>query len=458
MAFPFAKLFRRTAEPPEQKRSFEAATGRRFGGVPFYGSHASETAAAASTIRARARQQYANDPQIRNAVEAIVAETVGAGIEANSAHPDPAAREAIDALWLDAYASMDADGRTDGRGLMAAMVRAEIVDGESSAIIEERDGQAVLRQIPAEWVDESHTTPLSGGGYVQQGIEFSARGERVAYHIRPTRPNDPFANAERVRVPAEEMLHLARTLGPGQVRGVSALAPVLLKANEYDQANDALLVKLKVSAMHVSFITDVNGTAGGVYDGAGIGEEDLVPGAAIRLGMGEDVRTAFPEAARDAPALLKTMRHEIAAGLGVPTHLLDNDLSNANYSSLRAGLLPFRAKVEQYIYHTLVPQVLDPIFRRVVTDAYLSGRLDVPDLAPALKAEWLPPRPMQVDPQKDAQAVRELLEMGLTSRRQAVAALGWNVADLDAEIAADRERERALGLNFTTTGDSDDET
>jgi capsid protein len=149
------------------------------------------------------------------------------------------------------------------------------------------------------------------------------------------------------------------------------------------------------------------------------------------------------------------MRREIAAGLGVPTHLLDGDLSQANYSSLRAGLLPFRARVEQYVYHSLIPQVLDPIFRRVVTDAYLTGRLDVPDLAPALKAEWLPPRPMQVDPQKDAEAVRALLEMGLTSRRQAVASLGWNVSDLDAEIAADRERERALGLNFSTQGDSD---
>lgn len=234
------------------------------------------------------------------------------------------------------------------------------------------------------------------------------------------------------------------------MRGVSALASILLKLSDYDQASDALLVKLKVSAMHVGFIVDVNGSAGGVYEGAtGIGEEGHEPGAMYRLGLGEDVRTAFPESADDAPEFLKIMRREIAAGLGVPTHLLDGDLSNANYSSLRAGLLPFRARVELYVYHTLIPQFLDPIFQRVVTDAYLAGRLDVPDLAPALKAEWLPPRPMQVDPAKDAEAVRELLALGLTSRRQAVAALGWNVAALDAEIAADRERERALGLTFT---------
>jgi lambda family phage portal protein len=448
-----AKPFRRTAEPA-LRRSFEAATGRRFGGATFYGPHGPETSAAAPTIRARARHAYANNGLIRNAIGAIVAETVGAGIEANSAHPDPAAREAIDALALDAFAGIDAERRTDLRGITAAMVLAEHVDGEAFAIMEERDGRAVIRQIPAEWVDESHTTELSGGGYIVNGIEFSAFGERVAYHVRPTRPTDLYPSAaERIRVPADDMLHIFRPLGPGQVRGVSALAPILLKLNEYDQASDALLVKLKVSAMHVGFIVDVNGSAGGVYEGAtGIGEEGLEPGAMYRLGLGEDIRTAFPESADDAPEFLKIMRREIAAGLGVPTHLLDGDLSNANYSSLRAGLLPFRARVEQYVYHTLIPQFLDPIFRRVVTDAYLAGRLDVPDLAPALKAEWLPPRPMQVDPAKDAEAVRELLALGLTSRRQAVAALGWNVAALDAEIAADRERERALGLTFT--GDS----
>lgn len=360
-------------------------------------------------------------------------------------------REAIDALALDAFGAIDAERRTDLRGITAAMVLAEQVDGEAFAIMEERDGRAVIRQIPAEWVDESHTTELSGGGYIVNGIEFSALGERVAYHVRPTRRTDLYPTAaERIRVSADDMLHIFRPLGPGQVRGVSALAPILLKLNEYDQASDALLVKLKVSAMHVGFIVDVNGTAGGVYEGAsGLGEEGLEPGAMYRLGLGEDVRTAFPESADDAPEFLKVMRREIAAGLGVPTHLLDGDLSNANYSSLRAGLLPFRARVEQYVYHSLIPQFLDPIFRRVVTDAYLAGRLDVPDLAPALKAEWLPPRPMQVDPQKDAETVRALLEMGLTSRRQAVASLGWNVADLDAEIAADRERERALGLTLS---------
>ena len=54
-----------------------------------------------------------------------------------------------------------------------------------------------------------------------------------------------------------------------------------------------------------------------------------------------------------------------------------------------------------------------------------------------LKVEWLPPRPLQVDPMKDVQATVAELDAGLTSRKKAVAERGWALADLDAEIAAD---------------------
>ena len=258
------------------------------------------------------------------------------------------------------------------------------------------------------------------------GVEFAANGTRRAYHFRPQRPTDLFPTAqEAVRVPAEDVIHVFRQLGPGQVRGISQLAPVLLTVSELDQALDAMLVGLKISSMFAGFVTDATNMGG----------------------AGE----AFPEA-DESIAFAKLTLGQIAAGLGVPQHLVDGDLSQANYSSLRAGLLPFRAKVEQYVYHTLVPQFLNPIFQRFVTDEYVAGRLDVADLSAAQKAEWLPPRPMQVDPQKDMEAARAALEMGLTSRRQAVAQLGWNVAELDREIADDRAREAELGLTFSAKG------
>lgn len=445
-----SRLFKHDAAPVAV-RSFDAAAGGRRGAGfgRHFGSHGTETLAAAVPTRARARHAYANNGYIRNAVDAVVAETVGAGIEANSAYPDKDVAALIDKAFSDA--DLDAEGRTDFRGMTAAAVLAEIVDGEALFVAEHR-GSTVWRQYPAEALDESDTRELSDGGYVVAGVEFAANGTRRAYHFRPQRPTDLFPTAqESVRVPAEDVTHIFRQLGPGQVRGISQLAPILLTVNELDQALDAMLVGLKISSMFAGFVTDTTnmGGAGEAFPEADGGDISLEPGVVRVLPGGTDIKFAAPEQAKESIAFAKLTLGQIAAGLGVPQHLVDGDLSQANYSSLRAGLLPFRAKVEQYVYHTLVPQFLNPVFRRFVTDEYVAGRLDVADLTAAQKAEWLPPRPMQVDPQKDMEAARAALDMGLTSRRQAVAQLGWNVAELDREIADDRAREAELGLTFS---------
>ncbi len=446
-----ARLFRRDAPPPTHRRSFDAATGGRRAAVfRSFGPTGPETLAAAAPVRSRARHAAANNGYCGNGVAAIVSEAVGAGIEATSAHPDPNQRPDLDALFNAFAETADAEGRTDLRGLASQMVRATVIDGEAFAVIEEDAEGLRLRLIPAEMVDELLTRDLGNGGYIVAGVEFDQHGRRVAYHILPYRPTNHFPTATApIRVPADDVLHLMRPLGSGQVRGVSWLAPALLTVNELDQLTDAMLVGQKIAAMFAGFIVDQNNLGGG----SGFPEEDgdisLEPGTIRRLGAGEDIRFATPDQASDSIAFARLTLGQIAAGLGVPQHLLDGDLSKANYSSLRAGLLPFRARIEQFQYHQIVPQVLAPLWRRVMTRAYLAGDLD--DLAPALRVEWLPPRPMQVDPMKDTQALIAQIDAGLTSRRQAVASLGWNVAELDAEIAADRERAAALKLTF---GDS----
>ena len=392
-------------------------------------------------------------------MDAIVAEAVGAGIEANSAHPDPEIAAAIDAAFGEALDMIDADGRTDGRGLAASIVRAEITDGEAFVHLFERDSRTLARLVPTERVDETDNRNLGNGHYTIAGVEFDAEGTRVAYHVHRGDPNGTFGAHGTVRVSASDMLHVFRPSHPGAVRGVSQLAPVLVPANELDQWTDATIVGHKVAAMHAGFVVDpnANGTVfGDVGANGDLSDISLEPGVVRVLPAGTDIRFNTPDQTKDGIAFAKFVVAQIAAGLGVPPHLVDGDLSQANYSSLRAGLLPFRAKVEQYTYHTLVPQFLDPLFRRVVTTEVLSGRLDVPSLDEAFAVEWLPPRPLQVDPAKDADAMRTLLDMGLLSRRQAAASLGWNVASLDAEIAADRTRERTHGLAFSAGGSDAD--
>ncbi|OJF91520.1 phage portal protein [Rhizobium sp. 58] len=406
-------------------------------------------------LRNRSRSSAANNPWIANAVGNMVAALVGSGITPVPKHPVGETRKLLSAFFDHWNEDADADGRTDFYGMLADVVRALVIDGEAFLQILTTEDGLRLRLIPSELVDESMTRDLTGGGMIVSGVEFNADGRRVAYWIFPSKPADQFATyAPPVRISAEDILHVFKPIAAGQVRGISWLAPVILPANEFDQLLDALLVGVKVAAMHAGFLVDQNGS-GEPYDGTGTGgimETGLEPGTLKRLPTGYDIKFNAPQQASEVSAFLRLNLQQLAAGLGLPEHLLSGDLTGANYSSLRAGLLPFRQRIEQIQYGVLIPQLLRPVWRRVVTFSVLSGELDAPDFEQHprdwLSVDWLPPRPMQVDPLKDTEASIAEIEAGLTSRRKAVAERGWDIDDLDSEIAADRVRETTIGLNF----------
>ncbi len=432
------------------RRLDAAAGGRRAEGIGTFGPVNSEIGAGRDITMRRARYLASNNPFISNAVGNWSASLVGTGLRANPKGDEGVRRAA--AQSFDAWArEADIAERTDFYGLQNDVARHMAVDGEACvAMLDEPDGLR-LQAIPPEQIDSGKTVELPNGGVIVQGVEFDARGRRVAYHIFPNRPHAEFEHAtQSVRYSAADILHIFKPISAGQVRGLSWLAPIVVPASDFDGLMDALLVKSKTQAMFAGFLTDLNANAAQSFDGDapdGIMETGLEPGTLKVLPPGVDIKFSDPDAARDAPAFIRTNLLALAAGLGLPEHLLSGDLANANYSSLRAGLLPFRQRVEQIQYGVLVPQLLRPVWRRWLALEIASGRLDLPA---DLEAEWIAPRPMQVDPEKDIKAVREALALGLMSRSQAINELGWNADDLDAEIAADRERESALGLKFSS--------
>ena len=433
-------------------RSFEAASGRRFENwrSSNFGAINTEVLAAAPAVRGRARHFAENNAHASNGVTAWVTALVGAGVYPASQHPNRESRRAAMAAYKRWAKKCDADGRTDFYGLQAAAVRGMIVDGESFVQLIQTESGLKLRIIPAELVDAQHSVDFGNGKRIVAGIELDATDSVVAYWVKPTRSTDAFAGyGNPVRVPAEDMLHLFVPHGPGQLRGISWLAPILLRLGELDQLEDALLVGIKVAAMHSGFLVDQNGTGTIPYDGQQQGnilEGGLEPGTLKVLPSGMDIRFNSPQQAQQSIEFVQHQLRAIAAGLGLPAHLLDGDMRQANYSSLRASLVAFRQRVEQIQFHTIIPQLLNPIWERVATSAVLDGEITLDDDFSAV--EWYPPALPWVDPAKDADAVATEIAAGLKSRRQAVAERGFDIESLDAEIAADREREATLGLTF----------
>lgn len=437
-------------------RSYDgAANGRRWRGHPDMPANLSAMQAARGPLGRRARYLVANNPLAASGVEAWVSALVGTGIKPQSAHADDDVRAAQNLsfeLWTD---EADADGLTDFYGLQAVMARRMVVDGEAFALLIAARNGLRLRLIDAEQVDASLTRDLPDGGRIVQGIELDENGERVAYHILPERPGMPFASLPLTprRVPAEDVVHLFRVETPGQVRGISWFAPVMLRTVDLDQWRDAQIMRQKVAAMLAVFITKPDGSARPL-DGEQNGSRligGMQPGSILYLEPGEDIKSSMPATiGMEVIEFAKITEREISVGLGLPKAVLTGDLSDVNYSSIRAGLVEWRRRVEALQHAVLGFQLLRPVWRRWSTLEVLSGRIRS-TVEAALPSRFIAPKQQWVDPAKDVEAELAAIEGGLMSRREAVTSRGVDIEALDAEIAADKKRAADLGLDFTRT-------
>ncbi|WP_406735964.1 phage portal protein [Thioclava sp. GXIMD4215] len=436
MAFPFR---RRKADPPRTSvRMLEGASDKRWSKTPAFGATGSEVLAGAAQVRGRGRHLRFNDPTAANATEILRTALVGYGATVTCGDE---ARDADFAEWSSAARFF---------ALQGEVIDALVTDGESLIIMRTDDNGALrLQHVPAEQLDEAYSVDLDNGWYIAAGIEYDADDQSVAYHFRPSRPTDQYQTFRQpVRVEAADVIHLFRRQGAGQTRGLSWFAPVILPLNELSQLQDALQVTAKVQAMMTGFLIDQNGTATSAFgDGENPMDLSLEPGTLRVLPAGWDIRFSTPQQMAQSVELVAVSLRQIAAGLQIPEFLLSGDMRGVNYSSARTALVQFRSRIEAIQHSLLVPVFYEPIWRRWLALEALRGADGVD---PQTKVEIHFPKPQWVDPESDAKATREMLDMGLISRRQAVAQLGYDVAVVDAEIAADREREATLGLTFST--------
>ena len=418
-----------------------------------------EIGTALSRLRDRSRDLVRNNPYAAKAVQAVVSNLVGTGILPRARSGDAAVNEAADKLWARFAESCDADGLTDFSGLQALIVRAMAESGECLVRIRERrieDGLPVplqLQLLEPDHLDAGKTGDLPNGGFVVQGVEFDPLGRRRAYWMFPVHPGEVAmfrrASLTSQPVPASSVLHLFDRLRPGQVRGVPWFAPVILKLRDLDEYDDAELVRKKIEACFAAFVTGADdeetlGAAASRRRGPQGRElrarHDRIP----RPRQGREVR--HPVHAGGYAEYMRVQLHAIAAGVGLTYELLTGDLSQVNYSSIRAGLLEFRRRMEALQWQLLVPGLCRPVWQRFVATAQAIGALP----AGTIEAEWTAPRFEAVDPLKDIQADILAVRGGLMTLKEAIARQGYDPAHVLAEIGTTNAELDALGIVLDT--------
>jgi lambda family phage portal protein len=422
-------------------------------------------------LRARARSMVANTPLGSNASEVFTGFATGTGIR-----PSPKLQPRLKARVVEAFEDWtdeaDADGLTDFYGLQSLAARALYDVGEVFIRRRDRyvtDGFFIPMQIQlleSEQLDQAFSMPIQGGGYIRQGIEFNAIGQRVAYHFWRQHPGDyiPTAKIERTRVPADQVLHLFKPLRPGQIRGRPWLTPGLVKAYEYDQYTDAEIVRKKGAAMFMAWITkklgigDEGSLPGVVEEGATAdetGSVDVVmePGTVPVLPEGFEVQFNNPaDVGPNFEAFSYRAILELCAAWGLPYHSITMDTSKANYSSLRAALLEVKRRIEQFQNEVMIYQMCRGVWQWWFPTAILAGAFSVPGYASNprnyLRCIWRTPKWDWVDPLKDVQAEKSAVDAGFKARSAVIEERGEDPEIVDEQIAADQAREKRLGISF----------
>lgn len=396
-------------------------------------------------IRNRARYLAANSAVAARAAQAFVDNVVGPGITLLPKLANQELKAALLENWNAWTDLADVDGLFNLYGLQALAARMMFIDGEVFVrFTTDADGSLRLQLLPAEFIDTTITRDN-----VIAGIEFDVAGRRTALYIYEWHPGNLLRLPKSNRVPATEVLQVFRPAVPGQVRGVSALLPIMQKLNDLDQFDRATLVKQKTGALLTGFITTPNeNPLGAVKADDGAWTASLEPGTIQRLSPGESLEFSDPPDTGGYSEYAKTQLRLIASGLGLPYNILSGDLSDTSYSSARVGLIEFRKYIDALQWQ-LVHMFCRPVFQRWVELEVLRGALPFTENGVRQyirNISWAPPAMQMTDPQREVEAMVRAIRAGLMSREMVVASLGYDLAEVDAQIAAGNMAADAAGI------------
>lgn len=411
-------------------------------------------------LRARSRDLVRNDPIAGSAISTKVTNVVGSGhlvrpdINADMLGLTPDQKRDWEAralaIWQEWAETRNCDiTRTQTFAEMEDLVyRSVLQSGDVLSIRRFRERPGALlgtccQIVEADRLSNPHfradRSNLAGG------VEMDRDGAPVAYHIADRHDMDLMAAGSRKwrRVPAftrngrRIVLHMhGARHRPNMTRYAPMLAPVIESLKQRSRYSEAELMAAVVSACFAIGMKSPDGNLGaglpgGTASGAGgSADQDIritEPGQVFDLMPDEEIQNFAPGRPNPAYApFVDQIAREVGAGTDVPYELLLKHFQ-ASYSASRAAVemawQGFRVERSRHVV-----QFCQPTYEDVLSEAVARGLLEAPGFFTDplmrrawLRATWMGPARLTIDPVKDANADKAYLEMGVTTRTRIAA-------------------------------------
>ncbi|MET0154734.1 MAG: phage portal protein [Rickettsiales bacterium] len=434
-------------------------------------------------LRARSRLLAANDPYFRYSLKLARRNVVGAyGVRLQmkvverhdpdgSAVADDLANRLIEEAWRDwgKRQHCTVSKRMDFVAVQKLVLSSALRDGEIFVRkIKGYEGNAyrfALQIIEADHLDVGHNAAVAGNNTIRMGVEFNDWGEAVAYHFRERHPGDYLGSrhgsARRVRIPAEQILHVYDPERADQTRGAPDSSASMTRSNMLNGYEEAELVAARAASGKMGFFTTPDGESyegeDAEYDEAGnetavIAEAD--PGTFDELPEGYGFTPYDPQHPTTAfQPFVKTILRGMASGMGVNYNLLANDYEGVNFSSLRQANLNDRdgwKETQQWF----VEQLHEQIFGDWLLMALTSGQIALPaeKFDKFNKPAWRPRGWNWVDPLKEAGANRINVDMGTDTLTSIAAEQGREIEEIFQERKSEITLAKKYGIHLASGG------
>ena len=466
------RSFFRRSSPTKSERSFTAAGSSRLN-MDWIVSPLSSDAAMRGklpAIRSRSHDLERNNEWARGFFRVLENNVIGEngiGLQMRCKDPgvktfDEVANDKIETAWWQwsRVGKCTVCKRHTRRDVEKLIVRAIARDGEVLVRkVRTRDGLR-LQIIEADLLDDNANFIASNGNEVRMGVEIDQYRAPVAYHLLGRHPNDSDFHSrqnQRIRVPADDIVHLFVSERPDQTRGLPWLIASIQGLKMLDGYAEAELVAARTGAAKMGFFTKKtpDGWTGEI-DGDGNLSMDATPGTIEELPMGVE----FKEWSTDHPNsgygdFVKSRLRGIASSLGISYNTLASDLEGVNYSSIRAGLLEER-ETWKALQRFVIDHFSEPVFEEWLTLELLSGRLGLPyeKMWKFNTPEFQGRRWAWVDPKKDMEANILGIRSGQTSLRKVIAEGGGDIYDTLTSQSADNDLAAALGVTLPELTDA----
>lgn len=426
--------------------------GRRMKSWSDRGGSASSTTENIRTVRDRSHQLERNNPWATRGIEAIAVNTVGDGITPTFSGTASAVKKA-EKIWKDwaGKTACDFDGDLNIYGLQELTMRTVVESGEAFVryrIDEKLQMPFRIQVLESEFCDSSKNgTVLENGGWIIQGVEFDSQGRRVAYWLYNQHPDDiiNMSGLTSHRVPASEVIHVFRKKRPGQVRGVPTGVQSFMRLRDFDDYEDAQLVRQKMAACHVAAVykNELPDDPTGLTKDEDSDELDrMEPGQYQYLAPGEDIKFNSPPSVENYDEYSRKILQGVASAYGVTYEVISGDYSNVNFSSGRMGWIEMHRNINSIQWNMFIPKFCDGVMEWFMKFATIKGHFK------NVSYDWTAPRREMIDPVKETKALSDQVRNGFKSWTEAVTETGQDPNVVFDQLVKEKEDRDKAGLQL----------